>query len=154
MNVRCGIGMPISFPDCGERRGARALEALLRRHASVRPLPPTLVPEGAAQPFLLEIVANQAVIAAKRTPAKSALTDHRPPPNIGQMFPSRLLVTLRRRAPPAASQEVVVLVYVQPVISTRLVETGDYQSVHEYLASSALASGRGFDGGTCPEVVE
>jgi hypothetical protein len=58
-NVRCGIGIVISLDHAG-RRGAARHPPSLQRHASVPPLPPTLIAEGAAQPFLLEMVANQA----------------------------------------------------------------------------------------------
>ena len=69
--VRCGIGMTISSGLAGRGDGAARRRPIRRRSAAgVRrsPLPPTLVTEGAAQPFRLEIWDEPGVLGTPADP--------------------------------------------------------------------------------------
>src|SRR5689334_15186226 len=64
-NVRCGMGT-MMIPSTDLDGATRHAQPRLRyRPASCPPLPPTLVLEGAAQPFLFEIRASQASVGRR-----------------------------------------------------------------------------------------
>src|SRR6266545_4312861 len=145
-NVRCGIGIAISLRSRGTSGPAQPIGCRGGARPSL-PLPPTLLLEGADQPFLLEMVASQA--SSGRRPIGwvivwAAYTAQ----SRSDRFSRR-----RRRPGPGSSAVVAAFQAISAGPGRVIVATRIDITVRTAIAGAAVVIGLGRAGRACPLVI-